>query len=340
MQAISKITIVSSHETSKLNVKHLKRYWEKSLLKREGKVDYNAFTEEWRTDTTLLSVLGLGLEQTTQYLFQYAPEFDEFEDWVIAKIGEPDQERIVQFNALFSEANAIGSNLTENKLLTKEDWEFWQQNGYLIIRNVVSKNDCDETIQAICDFIGVDRYDANTWYNDHPARQGIMIQLFQHPALERNRRAKKIKKAFEELWNRTDLWVNADRVGFNPPQTESYQFQGPRLHWDASIFPPIQFGTQGILYLADTAENQGAFTLVPGFQNKIEGWLDSLPSEIDPRTENLYALGPKPIAANAGDFIIWHHILPHGSSPNTATLPRFVQYINYAPIDENKSEVW
>ena len=31
---------------------------------------------------------------------------------------------------------------------------------------------------------------------------------------------------------------------------------------------------------------------------------------------------------------------PHGSSPNTAKLPRFVQYINYSPIDEKESEEW
>ena len=167
-----------------------------------------------------------------------------------------------------------------------------------------------------------------------------MVQLFQHAILEKNRSTDKIRKAFEEVWGRTDLWLNADRVGFNPPETDSYKFPGPKLHWDTSINLPFPFGTQGILYLADTAENQGAFTLVPGFQHQIEGWLNGLPPGANPRQQNLYALGPKPIAANAGDFILWHHILPHGSSPNTAALPRFVQYINYAPADEKEDEVW
>jgi len=193
---------------------------------------------------------------------------------------------------------------------------------------------------VICDFLGIERYDAASWYKVHPAKQGIMVQLFQHPLLEKNRSSPKIKKAFEELWNRTDLWLNADRVGFNPPETESYKFPGPKLHWDISIKLPIPFGTQGILYLSDTLANQGAFTLVPGFQNRIEHWLDTLTPGNDPRKENLYDLGVKPIAANAGDFILWHHILPHGSSPNTATSPRFVQYINYTPADEKESEEW
>jgi len=332
--------VISSHETGKLNVKHLKRYWNKSILKKDGKLGRDAFTEEWKTDTTLLAVMGLGLEQTIQYVYLETPSFDEFEDWIMTVSGEPDKEKIQQFNAIFSGDPVVSAAAVESKLLTQADWNFWQENGYIIIRNAVSKEHCDETIKELCDFIGIDRNDAETWYNHHASRQGIMVQLFQHPALERNRKAEKIKKAYEELWNRTDLWLNTDRVGFNPPETETYQFQGPRLHWDASIIPPIRFGTQGILYLSETAENQGAFTLVPGFNNRIEDWLKNLPPEVDPRGEDLYALGPKPIAANAGDFIIWHHILPHGSSPNTAALPRFVQYINYAPVDENSSESW
>ncbi|WP_220472639.1 phytanoyl-CoA dioxygenase family protein [Spirosoma foliorum] len=46
------------------------------------------------------------------------------------------------------------------------------------------------------------------------------------------------------------------------------------------------------------------------------------------------------IAANAGDFIIWHQALPHGSSPNRSREPRFVQYINYAPSNIEVNPDW
>lgn len=167
-----------------------------------------------------------------------------------------------------------------------------------------------------------------------------MIQLFQHPILEKNRSSVKVRKVYEQLWNRRDLYVNTDRVGFNPPETERHPFQGPLLHWDVSLELPIPFGLQGILYLADTAENQGAFTLVPGFQNRIEDWINKLPPGSDPRREDLYALGAAQIAANAGDFILWHRALPHGSSPNTNISPRFVQYFTYMPADEKDGVVW
>ncbi len=87
---------------------------------------------------------------------------------------------------------------------------------------------------------------------------------------------------------------------------------------------PIPFGTQGILYLTDTPPEQGAFTLVPGFQRWGEAWLAQLPRGADPRRQDLYALGPRAIGGRAGDLIIWHQALPHGASPNRGTRPRLV----------------
>jgi hypothetical protein len=340
LSEISLLEITPSTEMGKLQVMHLKRYWHKCILTRQGKLSGDAFHDEWRSDTTLLGILGVGLEQTIKYVYVDEPSFDEFENWILHVAGVPDATKAEQFNRLFLNNDAIDSFHQIENVLTPDDLDFWDQNGYIIIRNAVSKADCDETIAVLCNHIGIDRYDAETWYTHHPDRQGIMVQLFQHPILEQNRRSDKIRKAYEQLWNRTDLFVNADRVGFNPPETKQYTFQGPRLHWDVSLDLPIPFGLQGILYLADTAENQGAFTLVPGFQNRIEAWIHSLPPGTNPRKEDMYALGPKAIAANAGDFIIWHQALPHGSSPNTASVPRFVQYFNYAPVDEKESKVW
>ena len=335
------INISDSIEIGNLGVMHLKRYWQKCQLKKDGSLASDAFPEEWNIDITLLSALGLGLEQTLKEIYNTLKDFNDFENWVLSiNDGVLPKEKIVQFNRyILNRENGIVAGEIE-KVLDESDISFWNENGYLIIRNVISGQDCEDTINAICDFIDIERDDPSTWYNDHPARQGIMVQLFQHPALEKNRLSAKIRKAYEQLWSRKDLWVNTDRVGFNPPETSSWKFPGPKMHWDVSLAMPIPFGLQGILYLADTASNQGVFTLVPGFHNKIESWLGSLPPSVNPRNEDIYALGTKPIEAKAGDFIIWHQALPHGSSPNSSELPRFVQYINYAPLDAEVNEVW
>ncbi|UKJ06774.1 phytanoyl-CoA dioxygenase family protein [Solitalea lacus] len=336
----TKAELFRSEDLGVLNTFHLKRFWDKTMKKRAGIIPQDAFLAEWTTDTTLLNILGVGLEQTIIYLYNEAPDFNAFENWILRLNNNAlDEEKIKLFNASFFEDKLSESLLTDS-ILSEDDMLFWERNGYVIVRNAVPKEDCDAVIAALTKFLSIDLNNPITWYNEHSARQGIMVQLFQHPALEKNRNSPKIKAAYEQLWNRTDLWVSTDRVSFNPPENENWKFPGPHLHWDVSLELPIPFGLQGLLYLSDTQADQGAFTLVPGFQHRIESWINSLPFETDPRKEDLHQLGATPITANAGDFIIWHQALPHGSSSNTSHLPRMVQYINYAPIDSEVKTKW
>jgi hypothetical protein len=321
-------------EMGELQLMHLKRYWQKSMLIRNGKLKAVDVEYEAQLDKTLLSTLGLGLEQAVIYLYQFAPSFNEFEQWILDTVGKPSPDSITLFNNTMINKDNPAERAVQ-KVLNQDQLDFWDRNGYLILRNAIPKEDCEKTIETICSYIQIERDDPATWYTKHPARHGIMVQLFQDANLEKNRRSETIRAAFEHLWNRTDLWVTADRVGFNPPETATWKFPGPRLHWDTELKLPIPFAMQGILYLADTEENQGAFSLVPGFQHRIDAWLNSLPAGANPYDENLYNLGCIPIAANAGDFIIWHQALPHGSSPNTSSKPRFVQYFTYDPAGIN-----
>jgi len=167
-----------------------------------------------------------------------------------------------------------------------------------------------------------------------------MVQYFQHPAFEAIRRSPRIHKAFAQLWGHADLWATTDRVGFNVPERKGFMFPGPDLHWDCSVKTPIPFGTQGIVYLTDTPPEQGAFTLVPGFQRWGEDWLKDLPPGADPRQQDLHALGSIPIGGRAGDLIIWHQALPHGASPNRGTKPRLVQYLAMFPARMDFQEEW
>ncbi|GAB3714158.1 hypothetical protein GCM10027592_53760 [Spirosoma flavus] len=325
--------LAASTETGQLGILHLKRYWAKKMAVRQGQLASDSFEDEHDLDTALLSALNLGLEPTLQYLFQRSPSFPEFELWIQTVTGGPPKgDKVTQFNARLLDGNWTQTDLPESEpTLSEDDLAHWETHGYVSIKNAIPQQDCEQTIDLICDFLKIDRYDPKTWYTPRSDKQGIMVQLFQHPLLTRNRESARIRVAYEQLWGRTDLWVSTDRVGFNPPQTTTWKFPGPNLHWDVRLDRPVPFGVQGLLYLSDTQANQGAFTLVPGFQHKLADWLANIDPKTDPHTQNLMALGAKPIEGSAGDFIIWHHALPHGSSPNTAAAPRFVQYINYAP---------
>lgn len=327
-------------ETTRLGIMHLKRYWEKQQAIKDGTLNREHIPDEWQLDNTLLAALNLGLEQTIRHLYNTDQTLQEFEDWIVELNGGSIPEKnIQQFNAYILRDGEPEKRKIE-QVLSDEDLRFWDENGYLIIRQAVEKADCEAAVKVICDFIEADLSRPETWYKHHSAKQGVMVQLFQHEQLEKNRQSQKVRKVYEQLWGRTDLWLNTDRCGFNPPVTESHPYQGFPMHWDVSLKQPIPFGLQGILYLTDTAENQGALTLVPGFQNKIESWLNHLPEDENPREQDFYALGAKPIAASAGDFIVWHQALPHGSSPNLAHSPRIVQYINYSPVDLEIKKEW
>ncbi|HYG14434.1 MAG TPA: phytanoyl-CoA dioxygenase, partial [Bacteroidia bacterium] len=195
--ATAQPTIPPSSEVGSLGVMHLKRYWAKAMAKRCGTLQQGDLPEEWNTDKTLLSVLGLGLEQTTRYLYVEAPSFTEFEVWILeVNSGGLNTAQIELFNKFISSENTGFATREEPPVLTEADLTFWQENGYVIVRNAISAEDCRKTLEAVCSFLEVDINDPSTWYHAHPAKQGIMVQLFQHEMLEKNRRSTRLRRAF------------------------------------------------------------------------------------------------------------------------------------------------
>jgi len=230
-----------------------------------------------------------------------------------------------------------GLNDLQSPVLSEDDLQFWGENGYVVAKKVVSEDKAARAGQAIWDFLEMDPNDPETWYPDL-ARRSIMVEIYQHQALWNNRQAPRVHQAFSQIWKTEKLWVSFDRGSMNPPthDPEAKQFG---LHWDTNVDNrPIGFGVQGVLYLTDTAENQGAFQCVPGFHNIIEGWLDSLPEGENPRHQNLHAMGSQCVPAETGDLIIWRTALPHGASLNTSAEPRVVQYITMNPANDSNDD--
>jgi ectoine hydroxylase-related dioxygenase (phytanoyl-CoA dioxygenase family) len=339
------LEFAGSEETGKLGVKHLKRFWARTLGTRDGKI-FDDYENDRRFDNLVLNGLRLPLEETLCYLSRFAPDFEEFENWILTKNGGAiDELQIERLNCVLSNQpygerllNSLQQVEESVDVLTAEDLDFWEENGFVIVREAVSESQARAAETAVWEFLEMEPNDSASWY-EKPIGKGIMMDFYHHPALLENRRAPRILKAFAQLWKTADLWATTDRTSFNPPETENYSFQGPRLHWDMSLEPPFRFGTQGLLYLCDTPAEQGAFCCVPKFHRKLEKWLEDLPEHADPRQVNLESEAV-PIAGHAGDFVIWHHALPHGSSPNRGKHPRIVQYLNMYPSEFRENEKW
>jgi hypothetical protein len=329
-----------ANDPGMLGVLRLREAWS-SIRHGRPRHDPAAF----HLDRLVLHALGVGLEQAMQYVGHSAPTFEEFERWIISTAGAPTVLQVARINAAEDGRDTpeeirrhLADIAADPPVLSAEDLAFWDEHGYVVVSDAVPPDIREAAASAILTHLGAAADDPETWYTRRP--NGIMVQYFQHPAFTAIRNSRRIHKAFAQLWNTADLWVSTDRVGFNVPERPGWQFPGPDLHWDSSIAPPVPFGVGGILYLTDTEAEQGAFTCVPGFHRRIETWLAGLPAGADPRAQDLHALGSRPIPGSAGDLIIWHDALPHGSRPNRARRPRIVQYVTMYPAQVDHQATW
>jgi hypothetical protein len=278
---------------------------------------------DWNIFQNSLFEYGIGMQETLQFLYFNQPNTQDFQDWI-------DKNKRVFQNTNIEHFPDV---------LSQEDLEFWDKNGYIVVKNAISRDDCKETQNAILNYLETSIDNPASWYKHHEAKEGLMVLFTKHPTLEKNRASLSIQKAYQQLYKTDKIYRVIDKVSFNPPENNSYKFRGSLLHWDVSLQLPIPYKLQGLLYLTDVKQDSGAFHCVPCFHHQIENWLKNLPQNANPRDMAIQELKPIPVLGNAGDFVIWHQALPHCATPNTSNLPRMVQYLTYLPLETHAETV-
>ncbi len=227
-------------------------------------------------------------------------------------------------------------------VLTQEEMTFWHKNGYVIVRDAVPPQKLDATIDLIWDFMEMDRDNPETWYRQRDGddskpmlKESGMAELYQHQALWDNRQHPRVYGAFADIWETDKLWVSIDRVNLNPPARADWDFQG-FVHWDIDTsLVPLPKRVQGVLSLVDVPADAGGLQVVPGFHRRFEEWVATQPADRDPRIPDMTGLELQSLAMKAGDLVIWHSLLPHGTGRNNSTRPRLAQYITMFPARED-----
>lgn len=238
------------------------------------------------------------------------------------------------------------SNGKPLQVLSEADWQFWVDNGYVIIKNAVSKAQVKKLADYLWEYEGKDQNDIETWYKKPNAQMQMaelnntgMVEIYNQQLMWDNRQMEKVHQAFADVWGTEKLWVTIDRANLNFPLRPGFEYKG-FIHWDYDPETRPQ-NVQGVLALADqTDETMGGFQCVPELYRTYDTWKLTQPDDRDHYKPDTTGFNIEKIKLEAGDLLIFNSLEPHGIRANTSgNKVRIAQYISMMPAQEENEEL-
>ena len=234
------------------------------------------------------------------------------------------------------------SNGKPLRVLSEADWKFWVENGYIVIKNAVPKEQAKATADFLWEFEEKNPNDPATWYTAPRADMQMkelvntgMVEVYNHQHLWNNRMTQRVYDAFVDVWGTEKLWVTIDRANLNFPMRPGFEYKA-FIHWDYNPeTKPVN--VQGVLALADqTDENMGGFQCVPELFRNYESWKAKQPDGWDHFKPDVTGYELVKVKLEAGDLLIFNSLQPHGIRANhSGTKVRMAQYISMMPAEED-----
>lgn len=235
------------------------------------------------------------------------------------------------------------SNGAPLKVLSEEDWKFWIENGYIVIKNAVPREQALKTAEFLWEFEEKDPNNPESWYTAPRAEMQMkelagtgMVEVYNNQHLWNNRQTQRVYDAFCDIWGTEKLWVTIDRANLNFPMRPGHEYKG-FIHWDYDPETKPQ-NVQGVLALADqTDENMGGFQCIPWLYRNYETWKQTQPTNRDHFKPDVSDLQDKivKVKLEAGDLLIFNSTQPHGIRANrSGDKVRIAQYISMMPAEE------
>lgn len=298
----------------------------------KGGIAPPAYEDFGRVENIWLGFYGLGKFETYRFVYEQCASLDHLQQWLLDLKGE---ERLAASAAAFEawtrqRSIPVNAVLTATPLLDEAQWHHWRQQGYIRVSGVVPEALCDAVCALICEHLGADLQAPETWYSSHPDWHGLMLQLYQHESIHAIRALPAVQQLFVELYGTSHIIANTDKVSFNPPETDAWQFRHQRLHWDIDFSKIDHDYIQGLVYLNDVPDNRGPLQVVPGFHHRFDDWMASYPDPDEAQLMMEQTFTGEPVPGEKGDIILWLQTLPHTASANRSGLPRFVQYLSFS----------
>ncbi|HET7116162.1 MAG TPA: phytanoyl-CoA dioxygenase family protein [Hanamia sp.] len=236
------------------------------------------------------------------------------------------------------------SNGEPLRVLTEEDWKFWMDNGYVIIKDAVPKEQVKRTADFLWEFEEKDPNDPKTWYAPPRAEMQMkeltntgMVEVYNHQYLWDNRQMPKVHAAFADIWGTEKLWCTIDRANLNFPLRPGFEYKA-FIHWDYDPDTKPQ-NVQGVLALNDqTDEEMGGFQCIPELFRTYDTWKLTQPESRDHFKPDTTGFVPEKIKMEAGDLLIFNSSEPHGiRANNSKNKVRIAQYISMMPAEEDNA---
>ena len=229
------------------------------------------------------------------------------------------------------------------RVLSLDDWNFWLNNGYVVVKNAISRSQAKKTADFLWEFEEKDPNKPKEWCTSPRAKmqmkelQGTgMVEVYNHQYLWENRQTVRVYDAFVDIWETEKLWCTIDRANLNFPIQPGFEHKG-FIHWDYDPETKPQ-NVQGVLALSDQIDPEmGGFQCIPWLFRNYDSWKLSQSKERDrfqPNTKDLKKYIIK-VPLEAGDLLIFNSLEPHGIRPNNSIdKVRIAQYISMMPADE------
>ena len=238
------------------------------------------------------------------------------------------------------------SNGQPLRVLSEADWKFWIENGYVVVKNAVPREQALRTAAFLWEFEEKDPNDPETWYTAPRAEMKMkeltntgMVEVYNNQHLWNNRQMQRVYDAFVDIWGTEKLWVTIDRANLNFPLRPGFEYKG-FIHWDYDPETKPQ-NVQGVLALADqTDENMGGFQCIPELFRSYDTWKLTQPADRDHFKPDITGFEDKlvKVKLEAGDLLIFHSCQPHGIRPNNSKdKVRIAQYISMMPAEEDNA---
>ena len=230
------------------------------------------------------------------------------------------------------------------RVLTEEQWKFWINKGYIVIKNAIPREQAKSTADFLWEFEDKNPEDPSTWYTAPRAEMKMkelagtgMVEVYNNQYLWSNRQTKKVYDAFVDIWGTEKLWVTIDRANLNFPIREGHEYKG-FIHWDYDPETKPQ-NVQGVIALSDQTDiNMGGFQCIPWLYQNYDSWKLTQPEDRNRFQPDINGLEDKieKVAMEAGDLLIFNSLLAHGIRPNLSENKiRIAQYISMMPAEED-----